>query len=408
MDKQVYEFENEFQVEEEQVAKPMISLANISRKKLQRHELRFPTFRFIVVDDWLKKLGNDSFCLYLELFTMADRTDTDRDVDKLPTSMKSLMKRLGVSKPTFYKRVKPLYEYGLIDFIEFEESKLKGQKPINIIVFEAPWNEEENIKKPLVKLRSWEDRTREQFPNAIKGGQKKSELAKEKRDNTNVLEGGKKNYPTSGKKNYPTSGKKNDHNNVLNNNNNVLNPNNNSLNVNNIVNKEVSNEVVNNGEEKLTKDPIANKVLEDVKDLVTKGSPEEQLIREAENLEYEIYKEITKTHKMSKDKFKYLYYKPIRDKIAARKVYEVLNVKRWIIGSFGRIDGHRYSKTALPKWKSLYGSSTNENEEEVAVTEEELSQQSDYAIQAEDHMPKQQVPTDEELLDLLNGLRDKE
>ena len=44
MDKQVYEFENEFQVEEEeQVAKPMISLANISRKKFSSRRIDWYT-----------------------------------------------------------------------------------------------------------------------------------------------------------------------------------------------------------------------------------------------------------------------------------------------------------------------------------------------------------------------------
>lgn len=376
MSKEVYEYDNPFKVEEEEeIVKPMISLASISRKKLERHELRFPTFRFILADDWLKKLGNDSFCLYLELFTMADRTDTDRDIDKLPTSMKALMKRLGISKGTFYKRIKPLYEYGFIDFIEFTESKLKGQKPINIIVFEAPWNEEENIKKPLVKLRSWEERTREQFPNALKGGKKKQTETEEKNPASeegisNLQGSGKFSDQGSGKEFYPTSGKENEHNNVLNNINNALNPINNSSNVNNIVNnKGVSNSLKDNVEEELVRE-----FREKASDAAFNNH----------------YASMRSEHKLTKEGFMYLVNKIIEEKIESGKHTSVYNVEAWIAGALERIANHRTFQQRVRELQERLAAKQEEVVEEVQQPEEE---------QYDD------VPSDEEILALFGEIK---
>jgi DnaD/phage-associated family protein len=62
-----------------------------------------------------------------------------------------------MSKSTLYRTIiRPLWEYYLIDLEEYEESKRKTQKPMNIIVYESPMNKHETEIKPLEKLRDWE------------------------------------------------------------------------------------------------------------------------------------------------------------------------------------------------------------------------------------------------------------
>lgn len=346
---------------------PLIQIASLGRKKLEKHELRYPKFRFIVGMDWLDKIGEDSFGLYLRLFTMADRSDSERDMDKLPTSISSLVKRLGISRNTFYRRVRSLYEYGLIDYKEYEDSKQLGQKPVNIVIFEAPWNDEENMKKPLVKLRSWDDRIKEQFPDSYKGGRKKN--TKEEGDSTpstpvhetkqgGVLEKEQGAVPQS------------EHNNYLNNINNSLNPINNSLNVNNLVN---------NGESEIVSEEVEKQLRKEFRD-------------KAEDFAYKNHYSTFRTkHKMSKDGFLFLVGKIIQEKIDSGKVSEVYDIEAWIAGALRNVENHRTYLLRVEELQQRLNSYGNKDES-VEMPEEVPNENQD-------------VPSDEELLDILNKLK---
>lgn len=134
--------------------------------KKPRHQLRLPQPYFVVVDDWLDKLGEKSYLLWFKLLAKVDRTEGTKDTVKM-TQVK-LAKSLGISKPTLLKLEKPLYEYGFIDYKEYHFDN--GNVGENIVVYEAPMNDEANLSKPLVKIRDWDKRTEEKFDFSKKGG----------------------------------------------------------------------------------------------------------------------------------------------------------------------------------------------------------------------------------------------
>lgn len=126
----------------------------IKQGKKSRNELQLPILHFVVVDDWMPKLGK-SFELWLKLHTLADRSDSARQFDLVPRSMKNLAAYLEISEQTLYRRIAPLWEFGLVDIIEYEGSYKTGQKPKNIIVYEYPKNEKSLSVAPLEKCRDW-------------------------------------------------------------------------------------------------------------------------------------------------------------------------------------------------------------------------------------------------------------
>jgi DNA-binding Lrp family transcriptional regulator len=140
--------------------------------KKPRHQLRLPQPYFVVVDDWLEKLGEKSYLLWFKLLAKVDRTDNEKNTVKY--SQAKLAKSLGISKPTLIKLLKSLYEYGFIEYKEWTAPN--GNVAENIIVYEAPQNDEENLMRPLVKIRDWENRTNEKFDFTKKGGRPKKEV----------------------------------------------------------------------------------------------------------------------------------------------------------------------------------------------------------------------------------------
>ena len=128
----------------------------IQSGKKTREELYLPPLRFVATDNWVDVLGHDAFIAWLKFHTWVDRRDENRKNDRIPCSLEDVWDRLGVKKTKFYEKIlRPLWEYGLIDIIEYEESQRKSQKPKNIIVYTSPANSHETETKPLVKLRDW-------------------------------------------------------------------------------------------------------------------------------------------------------------------------------------------------------------------------------------------------------------
>lgn len=129
----------------------------IQAGKKERNELYLPALRYVVADDWIDKLGPDAFIAWLKFHSWVDRTDEKREYDRVPYSLEDTWEKLGMGKKKFYQKVlRPLWEYGLVDVIEYEDSERASQKPKNIIVYTAPANAHENEIKPLVKLRDWD------------------------------------------------------------------------------------------------------------------------------------------------------------------------------------------------------------------------------------------------------------
>lgn len=229
----------------------------VQKGKKKREELRLPVLHFIVADDWLDKLDK-SFNIWLKLHTWVDRTDAERDYDVIPTDLGRLMERLNVSKSKFYRLIKPLWEYGLIDIIEYDQSKRNSQKPKNIVVYEYPFHERERQYIPLEKLRDWEKDYESVSKQAgMLGGRPKKD--------------GFKNETVDGFKNETVTVSEMKHNNYTNNSNNLTNNYNNYTNTTNTQDKKISSsssrEIIDNElKEKYPDKPfeeIKNQVLSD-------------------------------------------------------------------------------------------------------------------------------------------------
>lgn len=129
----------------------------IKKGKKSRNELFLPSLRYVVADDWIDKLGHDAFVAWIKLHTWVDRSDENRDHDRVPYTLESTWEKLGIGKKKFYQKIiRPLWEYGLIDVVEYEKSNRKSQKPKNIIVYESPYNKHETEIQPLKKLRDYD------------------------------------------------------------------------------------------------------------------------------------------------------------------------------------------------------------------------------------------------------------
>lgn len=120
-----------------------------------REQLRLPQGSYIQAIQWMDYLGCEQYCWWQKFFTWVNRRP-DRVYDQhIPYTLESVFEKLGVSKATFYRKIKVLWESGLIDIIEFEPSQRKTTKPRNIIVYEYPFNNAEYEYKPLEKRRDW-------------------------------------------------------------------------------------------------------------------------------------------------------------------------------------------------------------------------------------------------------------
>ncbi|KIU04563.1 RepA protein [Bacillus subtilis] len=129
------------------------------KAKKNRNEHNLPILYFNVADDWIDKLGNDAFVAWLKFYSWCDRSPEriDPDNDVVPSSLSKIMKRLGVGKKKFYNQIiRPLWNYGLIDLVEYEHSIQSGNKPLNIIVYEYPQNNRQKKYEPLEQVRDYD------------------------------------------------------------------------------------------------------------------------------------------------------------------------------------------------------------------------------------------------------------
>lgn len=144
-----------------------MNVVNFKEAKRSRSELELPNLHFIVVDDWIEVVGERAVMSWLRMYSWCDRSVRETDVKSdqsqkweqasIPVSLNSTMKKLGVSRATFYNKIlKPLWNVGLIDIEEFKGSKSKGVKPLNIIVYKYPQNNFTLAIQPLKKIRDYE------------------------------------------------------------------------------------------------------------------------------------------------------------------------------------------------------------------------------------------------------------
>ncbi|MFP7474472.1 RepA protein [Niallia taxi] len=127
--------------------------------KKKREELQLPILHYAVADDWIDKLGNDAFVAWLKFHTWVNRSDEakSKNMDgRIPYTLEKVAEKLGCGKKKLYQKIiHPLWEYGLIDLVEYSESNRSSQKPINIIPYDYPQNNKHMETQELVKCRNW-------------------------------------------------------------------------------------------------------------------------------------------------------------------------------------------------------------------------------------------------------------
>lgn len=136
---------------------------------------------FAHMDKWMRVLKPENYVLWLTLRTFVNRKDTK---NVITMSQNDLIKLLGYARNTFYRHIKPLYEYGLIDYQEYTDNVYegvmaeKGQKknnPQNIVVYPYPYNDPALATEELIKRKDWVKRSKKVAPHSFKGGRKKAE-----------------------------------------------------------------------------------------------------------------------------------------------------------------------------------------------------------------------------------------
>ncbi|MGG0487242.1 hypothetical protein ABEY65_28230 [Priestia aryabhattai] len=152
----------------------------VSKSVQPRSTVPMMPLTFIAMDDWVDKVGEKSFILWMKIYTKVDRTGGFEE-KTVKYSQKSLAKSLNMSYSTMLRLLKPLYEYGLIDYIQYPTGK--GNVAENIIIHTIPQNKPELAFAPLEKCREWEQRTDERFNFTKQGGRpKKEEKPEEKKE----------------------------------------------------------------------------------------------------------------------------------------------------------------------------------------------------------------------------------
>ena len=141
------------------------------------------TITGVQADQWIEYLGPEVYCWWIKFHSWIDNSATKKYNYHIPYTLESVYKEyLKVSKPTFYRKIKKLWECGLIEMAEFEYSERKSQKPKNIFVYSYPFNKAELQYKPLEKLRDWEKDYESESKKAGQRGALKRWESKEEKD----------------------------------------------------------------------------------------------------------------------------------------------------------------------------------------------------------------------------------
>lgn len=128
---------------------------DFNQGKIPYEENELPRLYFVVISDWLPKLGDDAFLSYLKMWTYLEEFNVTKK--RLPQTLEELYLRLGMGKKKFYEKiVRPLWNYGLIDIEDALDDDRKSNKPKNIIVYKYPQNRIELASKPLEKCRDYD------------------------------------------------------------------------------------------------------------------------------------------------------------------------------------------------------------------------------------------------------------
>ena len=115
----------------------------IKSGEMPRAQIRMPQEAYVQIDKWMDYLGYEQYCWWRKFISWVDRSPSRTYEFHIPYTLESVYEKLGVSKSHFYKKIRILWECGLIDLVEFDKSTRKTTKPRNIIVYNYPFNKSE-------------------------------------------------------------------------------------------------------------------------------------------------------------------------------------------------------------------------------------------------------------------------
>lgn len=292
-------------------------LVTIQEGPRSRNELTLSPTYYAMVDNWIEQLGYDGYCIHMKLQTMVDRRDARYADNHIPMSINTLVEKLGISKKIWYKVAKLYYEFGLIDFITYEDSNNEGTKPINVIVYPYPEGKASNGMQPLAKLRDWND-----YKEAASGSQGKG--GRPKKD-TNTHSGGVSHGEQGGvsvEKQGGVSPEKH--------NNSSKDLNNSSKDLSNSSNSFVNKQEVNSSPNELSEDQIKKIFSDKVQDSA-----------------FRHYPEMRNEYKMTKPGFIALVDQFINETVRDGRHMEINDLHKYVDGFFANVRGHRAYRERL-------------------------------------------------------------
>lgn len=243
-----------------------------------------------------KTLSDEILSVYMTLKTYVNRSASAWTKNVVPWPLNKLAKELEMSEYKFRKIYSKLYEYGLVDIVAYEESHIKGNKPRNLVIHDFPQD------RPFEKVRSYEDFVAEDASSKGKGGRP----VQAKTVDTQVV-----------KKTQPGVVEKTELELI----------NNKSIHKKDSLKSFVNKSVDNSNSETL----IEN----DLKDSQDKFRSEVMAIA------YDYYFEFRQKYRMTKDGFIRLFTKFAEEKIEDGSYKTIRNLKAYMNGVVGNIEGHK-------------------------------------------------------------------
>lgn len=332
-------------------------LVTLTEGKRKREELTMPPTYYAMVDHWIGQLGEKTYCAHMRLITLVDRRDKDRSHDVVKWSIIKLAKHLGMSKKTLLTHLKKLYEFGLIDYVAYADSKNKGSVPMNVVVFPYPLGKVENAIKPLVKLRDWSEYAEKVSASEGKGG-------RAKKDETDPVQETEHppvseiTHPPVTKTKHPRVSKSkhiNSSNTITNN----------------------SNSNTNNSKELVNKEPVNN--------------PEESFRNDVSVIAFKgFYATLRAEYGMTKESFQFIVNKFVDETIRDNRHTGIKNLKAYVTAAMNNVIRHRNFRKEM-----LENVAAAEENNMIETPEEDFSPQA---------MPDADVPTDEELAEYLKSV----
>jgi len=124
--------------------------------------LKLPKLHYVVTDQWIDVIGEKALMAWLKMYTMREHDQNNYNTDpkeevRVPKSLNQIIKNLRVGRDTFYNQIlKPLWNVGLVDLVEYEDFDTRGNKPVNVIVYSSPQNNPKLATQELTIIRDYD------------------------------------------------------------------------------------------------------------------------------------------------------------------------------------------------------------------------------------------------------------